>query len=99
MASVRWSAAALDDLDAIGEYVGRASPVYARSLVARLYSAAAALAEYPGLGRAVPEVEVEHVREIVREGYRLVYLVSGDGVDVLAVLHGRQDLGRKLRRG
>ena len=46
----------------------------------------------------VPELEVDHIREIVRDGYRIVYVVSGDLVEVLAVLHGRQDLDRKLRR-
>ena len=50
------------------------------------------------LGRVVPEVDVGHIREIVREGYRIVYVTSGDLVEVLAVLHGRQDLGRRLRR-
>ncbi len=96
MAEVRWSRQALRDLDAIGEYVERSSPTYARSLVARLYGASARLASFPAMGRAVPELA--HVRELVREGYRTVYVTSGDQVEVLAVLHGRQDLGEKLRR-
>ncbi len=50
------------------------------------------------MGRVVPEVDVPHVRELVREGYRIVYLVADGTVEVLAVLHGRQDLERKLRR-
>ncbi|MDT0630162.1 type II toxin-antitoxin system RelE/ParE family toxin [Rubrivirga sp. S365] len=89
---------ALDDLDGIGEYFERASQQYARSVVARLYAAPEALADHPQLGRVVPEFGVDHIRELVREGYRIVYVVSRDTVDVLAVLHGRQDLGRKLRR-
>ena len=98
MASVRWSSGAVDDLTAIGTYFERASPPYARSIVARLYSAPEMLADHPLSGRAVPEIRVEHIREIGREGYRIVYTVSGDTVDVPAVLHGRQDIGRSLRR-
>ena len=98
MAEVRWSPQALRDLDALGEYLERSSPQYARSLVARLYAAGATLAEFPLMGRQVPEVELEHIREIVRDGYRIVYFVGEDVVEVLAVLHGRQDLGKKLRR-
>ena len=98
MAEVRWSPQALRDLDALGEYLTRSSPQYARSLVARLYAAGEALGEFPQMGRVVPEVELEHVREIVRGGYRIVYLAVEGGVEVLAVLHGRQDLGKKLRR-
>jgi toxin ParE1/3/4 len=97
VAEVRWSKQALRDLDAIGEYFERSSPQYARSLVARLYAAGAALASFPLMGRQVPEVEVEHVRELVREGYRIVYVALEDRVEVLAVLHGRQDLRKKLR--
>lgn len=93
---VRWSRSALGDLDAIGAYFEHTSPQYARSIVSRLYAAVNVLSDHPRSGRAVPEVE--HVRELVREGYRIVYLVSDDAVEILAVLHGRQDLERKLRR-
>lgn len=99
MPEVRWSQGALGDLDAIGEYFERTSRQYARSIVARLYATPEVLADHPLLGRVVPELEIDHIREIVREGYRVVYVISGDLIEVLAVLHGRQDLGRKLRRG
>ena len=98
MPDVHWSQGALGDLDAIGEYFERTSRQYARALIARLYAAPEALVDHPHLGRVVPEVEVDHIRGLVREGYRLVYVVSGDLIEVLAVVHGRQDLGRKLRR-
>ena len=98
MPNVRWSEGALDDLTAVGEYFERSSRQYARSVVARLYSAPEVLAGHPELGRVVPEVEVDHIREIIREGYRIVYVVADDAVEVLAVLHGRQDLARKLKR-
>ena len=98
MPEVRWSQGALGDLNAIGEYFERTSRQYARSIVARLYAAPEVLADHPDLGGVVPEVEVDHIREIVREGYRVVYVVTDELVEVLAVLHGRQDLGRKLRR-
>ena len=99
MASVRGSSGAVDDLTVIGTYFERTSPQYARSIVARLYSAPEMLADHPLSGRSVPEVGVEHIREITREGYRIVYVVSDDAVEILAVLHGRQDIGRTLRRG
>lgn len=98
MGNVRWSDSALDDLHAIGEYFERTSRQYARSIVARLYAAPEVLATHPSLGREVPEVEIEHVREIVREDYRIVYLRTDADVEVLAVIHSRQDLGRKLRK-
>lgn len=97
MAEIRWSNRALQDLDAIGAYIERSSPQYARSLVARLYKAGGVLEEFPLLGRVVPEVQSEHIREIIRDGYRIVYVLNQNQIDILAVLHGRQDLGKKLR--
>lgn len=98
MGEVRWSRNALRDIRAIGEYLERSSPQYARSVVARLYASTETLVDFPSLGREVPEVEVSHIRELIREGDRLIYVETGSGVEVLAVLHSRQDMGRKLRR-
>lgn len=95
---MRWSRGALNDLASIGAYFEQTSPQYARTVVARLYAAPEVLAEYPQAGRVVSEVGVDHIRELVREGYRVVYVVSGETAEVLAVLHGRQDVTRKLRR-
>ena len=98
MAEVRWSRHALRDLEAIGAYFERSSPAYARSLVTRLYRVGEMLSEFPRLGREVPELEVDHIRGVIREGYRLVYVAADDQVEILTVLHGRQDLAKKLRR-
>ena len=98
MAEVRRSNRALQDLDAIGAYIEQSSPQYARWLVARLYEAGGTLEDFPLLGQMVPEVQSQHIRERIRDGHRIVYVVSHDDVEVLAVLHGRQDLGKKLRK-
>jgi toxin ParE1/3/4 len=98
VAEVRWSAGALRDLDAIGAHLAATSERYARALVGRLFEAGAGLGAFPNLGRVVPEVEVDHIREIIRDGYRLVYLADDERVEVLAVLHSRQDLQKALRR-
>lgn len=98
MAEVRWSAGALRDLDAIGAHLAVTSERYARALVGRLFESGGSLGTFPSLGRIVPEVDVEHIREIVRDGYRLAYLADDERVEVLAVLHSRQDLRKALRR-
>lgn len=97
VAEIRWSRRAIRDLDAIGEYIEQSSPQYARSLVERLYAAGGVLEEFPSLGRVVPEVGSEQVREVIRDGYRIVYVLNPNHVDILTVLHGRQDLTRKLQ--
>ncbi|HET7450028.1 MAG TPA: type II toxin-antitoxin system RelE/ParE family toxin [Gaiellaceae bacterium] len=53
-------------------------------------------AEYPESGRVVPEVGAPDVRELIEWPYRLVYRVRPEVIEVVAVIHGRQDLRRAL---
>ncbi len=67
-------------------------------MIQRLYAVQTQLAAFPESGRVVPEMALPFVREIIREGYRVVYSCHGEAVEILAVLDSRQDLERKLRQ-
>ncbi len=90
-------AEALDDLDAVGVFYERTSPSYAVSLVGRLYASVEVLEEHPRIGRKVPEIDHDLVRELIVERYRVVYQLMRDRTEIVAVLHSRQDSVRKLR--
>lgn len=96
MAEIVWSEEALSDLEAIGEYFERTSPQYASAVVSRLYSSVEQLAEYPKL-RTVPEIEHESLRELIVEEYRVVYQLQEERIEIVTVLHSRQDLIKKFR--
>ncbi|CAN5119523.1 type II toxin-antitoxin system mRNA interferase toxin, RelE/StbE family [soil metagenome] len=85
---VSWSPAALDDVDAIAEYIYRDSPAYARAVVNKLLDAARNLNSFPNAGRIVPELE-EMICERFVYSYRLIYRVQGNEVVVAPVVHGR----------
>lgn len=61
-------------------------------MVDRLLTRTEQLSEFPDSGRQVAEVSDEQVRELLEGPYRIVYLVQAARIDVLAVVHGRQDL-------
>jgi plasmid stabilization system protein ParE len=88
---VRWTRPALDDLLAIFRYVARDSPEAAFRLRDRLREATAPLAVHPRIGRVVPEVGHESVREIVRGNYRIQYRVAEE-VHVVAVVEGHREV-------
>ena len=91
---MRWSDQAKSDLKAIHEYIARDSKHYARKVTRELIGKADALAELPRLGRIVPEVGDDNVREIAAYSYRILYEIAPDGAAViLAVVHKRRDLG------
>ena len=89
-----WSEPAVDDLEAIRDYIARDSEVYARSFVAELLGAVDRLEDFPESGRQVPEAEDRpEIREVIYRGYRLIYRLERARVVILTVLQGAQDLG------
>ena len=60
---VSWSPTALDDVDAIAEYINRDSPAYTRAVVNKILDTARKLEDFPNAGRVVPELDDEAIRE------------------------------------
>jgi len=98
MAEIVWTEEALSDLEAIGEYFDRTSSQYASVVISALYTAVERLTEHPKLGRQVPEIEHESLRELIVENYRLIYQLRDERIEIITVLHSRQDLTKKFRR-
>jgi addiction module RelE/StbE family toxin len=82
-----WTDAALNQLEAIRDYLEQTSPDYARRVVERLVDRSEQIAAFPRSGRMVPEYEIDDVRQIIEGSYRLIYLIKEDQVEVLAVIH------------
>ena len=93
---VHWTNRALDLLLLIHEQVAQTSPVYADRLVDRLTARSEQLQTFPRSGRVVPEYERDDVRELIEKPYRIIYRVREEQLDVLAVIHSRQQLPPNL---
>jgi addiction module RelE/StbE family toxin len=83
VAEVVWTEEALSDLNAIGEYCDRTSPQYASVIVDTLYTSVERLTEHSKMGRQVPEVEHESLRELIVENYRVIYQLRGEEIEVI----------------
>ena len=75
---VIWSAAAREDLRAIAAYIAQDNLTLAESYCLQLIEFADTAGDFPRLGRVVPEVEDENVREILKPPYRIIYELSQD---------------------
>ncbi|MCA1777960.1 MAG: DNA cytosine methyltransferase [Xanthomonadaceae bacterium] len=73
---LRWSPEASEDLEAIAEYIARDSGHYARAVVSEVLSVSRTIAEFPFIGRTVPEIGDENIRERFVYSYRLVYRID-----------------------
>jgi len=88
MVKVVWTDSAILDLDAIGEYIARDSIRYAEITVAELFESADMLEDFPKSGSIVPEFNNQHIRQLIRGNYRIVYLIVDDfRIDVLTIHH------------
>ena len=94
--TLRWTEHAVDQLGAIAQSVGVASPVYADRIVDRIVLRLRQAQAYPESGRRVPEAPTLDIRELIEFPYRLIYRVRDETIEVLAVIHGRQDLASHL---
>lgn len=89
-ALVRWSPAAVEDLESIAEYIARDSEFYARAVVSEIIAVAGVIFEQPLIGRIVAEIGNPKIRERFVYSYRLVYTIEGEVVVIVAVIHGKR---------
>lgn len=88
MAEIKWTLQALDDLESICLFIGRDSPNAAAVFAQRAFRATDPLVNSPRLGKVLPELEIENIREIILGNYRLIYQIQDERVQVLTVHHG-----------
>lgn len=94
-----WSEIAEADLTDIYDYIARDVPYYAKLFVDKLIEATDKLEDYPRLGRKVPEADDRHdVRELIVQGYRIIYLLEAEKVLILTVIHGSRNLGQQEQK-
>ena len=60
-----WTEPAVEDLRELHAYIARDSEMYASGFVERIVTAAELLVQHPEVGRFVPEVNDENVRELL----------------------------------
>ena len=90
---VEWSDCARDDLADLVRFIGRDSELYARRFAERVVLATRRLQAFPESGRMIPEAEDKALREIIVQGYRVMYRLETNRALVLAVMHGSRDVG------
>lgn len=61
-------------------------------MVDRLTRRSQQIADFPLSGRVVPEFETKQIREIIEGSYRIIYYIKPEQIDILAVLHGSQQI-------
>lgn len=89
---VEWTLNAIEHLTNIYEYIATNSPFYAKRMVDEITGRSEQIADQPLSGRKVPEYDDPDIRELIEAPYRIIYRIKTNQIDVLAVIHGAQQL-------
>lgn len=89
---VIWSEQALLDVEHIRNYIAQDSPAYAQPFIERLLHATRHLPKFPQSGRPMPEANSPSIREVIYQGYRIVYRLRPDTIEIVMVAHGSRSL-------
>jgi len=88
---VTWSQEAGENLLDIEDFIARDSLERAiRFVDALIDHVEAILTDNPRSGRAVPEIGNPYIRELIYRGYRIVYRLNGDRIEILTVFEGHR---------
>jgi plasmid stabilization system protein ParE len=96
MAEIVWAEPALNDLDAIADYIALDNPEAASALVQRVFAHVDQLVKHPDSGSKPQELRGWRYRQIIEPPCRVFYRHDGELVYILYVMRSERRL-RKSR--
>lgn len=93
MAQIKWTNHALLDLKDIFDYIAKDSKNYAYRHAKRIKDKTTLLKKNPKLGRKVPEIGRDDVRELIEGDYRIIFRIKTEKrIDIISVFHSARIL-------
>jgi len=87
-----WSQLAIERASEIVEYIALDNPTAAQNWVDEVFEKVKLLGTSPEMGRVVPEVKRNEIRELLFVNYRILYRIEYDSISVLTIRHCKQIL-------
>ena len=85
-----WTDKAINRIEGIAEYIREDNPTAGKKWKKAIYDKAQLLKKFPRMGRVVPELKQDEIREILYGNYRIIYLVESNCISILTVRHCKQ---------
>lgn len=90
MARLIWTEPALQDLDAIADYIALDKPDAARKFVGRVFAKVEKLRKFPRIGSVPLEVSDLPYRQLIVPPCRIFYRIEGKRVYIVHVMRSEQ---------
>ena len=89
---ILWTQTAIDRVTEIHDYIKTDSPISAQKWVELILEKILKLQSLPKIGRKVPEINSENVRELIYNNYRIIYKIENATIYIMTVRHFKQIL-------
>jgi|SRR3989338_1930236 len=89
---VIWTPRARADLKAIHDHIAKDSPLTAKKIVREMAQKPNVLLELPQMGRKVPEINDDNLREISLHPWRIIYHLRQSRIFIVTVVHKRRQI-------
>lgn len=86
-----WLPVALEQIRLLDAARAEWSPASSSTFAKAIFGREAQLVRFPGSGRMIPEFQMEHLREVLEQGFRILYEVFPDRVEVFGVVPAKRD--------
>lgn len=96
MAEIIWTEPALNDLDAIADYIALENPGAASALVRRVFKHVDQLEAHPESGSKPLELRRSRYRQIIEPPCRVFYRYDGEKIFILYVMRSEQLLRKSV---
>ena len=94
MAKIIWADPALDQLEAIANYIALDDTVATREFVQEVFAQTERIKSFPNLGQRVPELKSSTHRQIWLKPCWLYYRVTGDTIYIVHLRRAERPLRR-----
>jgi addiction module RelE/StbE family toxin len=96
--SIVWTDRAVANLKSIEAYIAEDSPKQAKKVVNEIIDYVENLQVFPFMGSVVHELPEHDLRQLVKYSYRIIYSAEEDAVNVVTIIHGKQDFLQRFLR-
>lgn len=87
-----WSPLALERIEEISDYIAYDNPSAAVKWIDSVMWKVESLPDNPEIGRVVPEIEIQSIRELIFGNYRIIYRYDNKSIHILTVRNFKQIL-------
>jgi addiction module RelE/StbE family toxin len=85
-----WSPLAVERMEEISDYIAYDKPLAANKWINNIFNKVELLKNNPKMGRIVPELNIDTIRELIFGNYRLIYRFDMKSIIILTIRNFKQ---------